>query len=411
NNADLFVKRAEVAVLSRALAAAALLTLQTYAPSGGKGHRTSLRGGGPLTTLVVAAPEEGPPTLWAQLWPNVLTKEQIAQLPGGNRKGVLAAIFPWMGATRVSGAGQVTAPDQVHPLQAFWGMPRRIRLSFESAQGRTCSLAGPADHTLVARYRSKSYGTNYKGGWLHPLSPHYGNKEGAWLPVHAGQGGVSYRHWLGLIQDDRNENRQPAAVVSHFRLRRHPYTGNKPQSFRFHAFGYDMDNMKARCWYDETMPLHVIDASRRNEFEKRIEAIITAAGIAAKAVQRAVKEGLFGPKAEVRGDLGSIGERFWRDTERDFSATVSLLRVQLESGADPTELVLRWRANLGQAAERIFDDTVPMESVGDGAFRRIVEARRTLVRTLRGSKIATVLDLPHSPAPGRAAQNQKEANP
>ena len=51
NNVDLFVKRGRVTTLSRAAAAMSLFALQTFAPSGGAGHRTSLRGGGPLTTL------------------------------------------------------------------------------------------------------------------------------------------------------------------------------------------------------------------------------------------------------------------------------------------------------------------------------------------------------------------------
>jgi CRISPR system Cascade subunit CasA len=52
-NAALLVKPGRIEVLSRSAAAIALLTLQTMAPAGGAGHRTSLRGGGPLTTLVL----------------------------------------------------------------------------------------------------------------------------------------------------------------------------------------------------------------------------------------------------------------------------------------------------------------------------------------------------------------------
>jgi CRISPR system Cascade subunit CasA len=68
-NKDLLVKRERIRVLSRASAAMALYTLQQFAPLGGAGHRTSLRGGGPLVTLVVpGAPENGRPlTLWQKL--------------------------------------------------------------------------------------------------------------------------------------------------------------------------------------------------------------------------------------------------------------------------------------------------------------------------------------------------------
>ena len=52
-NTDLFVKRGRIEVLSRAAAAIGLFTLSAYAPAGGAGIRTSLRGGGPLTTLLL----------------------------------------------------------------------------------------------------------------------------------------------------------------------------------------------------------------------------------------------------------------------------------------------------------------------------------------------------------------------
>jgi CRISPR system Cascade subunit CasA len=85
-NADLFVKRGTVSVLSRAAAAMALFTLQAYAPSGGQGHRTSLRGGGPLTTLALAQRIGQPPNLWGRLWPNVETRAAIESrgVPGRN---------------------------------------------------------------------------------------------------------------------------------------------------------------------------------------------------------------------------------------------------------------------------------------------------------------------------------------
>ena len=49
-NKDLFQKRGQTPSLGLPAAAMALFTLQIYASSGGDGHRTSLRGGGPLTT-------------------------------------------------------------------------------------------------------------------------------------------------------------------------------------------------------------------------------------------------------------------------------------------------------------------------------------------------------------------------
>ncbi len=51
-NADLMVKRNRYGALPLPIAAMALYTLQAFAPSGGSGNRTSMRGGGPMVTLV-----------------------------------------------------------------------------------------------------------------------------------------------------------------------------------------------------------------------------------------------------------------------------------------------------------------------------------------------------------------------
>ena len=52
-NKDLFVRRGRVGTLSRGAAAMALFALHTYAPEGGRGLCTGLRGGGPMTCTVL----------------------------------------------------------------------------------------------------------------------------------------------------------------------------------------------------------------------------------------------------------------------------------------------------------------------------------------------------------------------
>ncbi len=99
-NTDLMVRRGRVGVLSRTAAAMALFTLQTYAPAGGAGNRTSLRGGGPLTTLAVPPPLSNEPQmlLWHLLWANVPcgAPPDPAELP---------RVFPWLAPTRTSDKG------------------------------------------------------------------------------------------------------------------------------------------------------------------------------------------------------------------------------------------------------------------------------------------------------------------
>ena len=160
NNADLFVKRGGVSVMGRAAAAMALYTLSAYAPSGGAGHRTSLRGGGPLTTLVVASHGDYGDTLWGRLWPNVESEEQIsARATEAVASNGPEAIFPWLVPTRTSNrkdGGRPTTPTDVHPLQVYWGMPRRIRLLFEDAQNRLCGVTGAADSVVATSFRTRT---------------------------------------------------------------------------------------------------------------------------------------------------------------------------------------------------------------------------------------------------------------
>ncbi|HJW55382.1 MAG TPA: type I-E CRISPR-associated protein Cse1/CasA, partial [Burkholderiaceae bacterium] len=171
DNLDHFIKRDTVGAICPVCAATALFTLQINAPSGGVGHRVSLRGGGPLTTLVLPRDEQA--TLWHKLWLNVLPKSElnVDALAMGNDHD--SAILPWLATTRVSDIkGSDTTPGQVHPLQAYWSMPRRIRLDFTNVHAGKCEICGADSDQLISQYRAKNYGINYTGAWLHPLTPY-----------------------------------------------------------------------------------------------------------------------------------------------------------------------------------------------------------------------------------------------
>jgi CRISPR system Cascade subunit CasA len=104
-NADLMVWRDRYPALDPARAAMALYTLQAYAPSGGAGNRTSMRGGGPLVTLVEPHADC---TLWDLVWANV---------PFGVPQGVEA--LPWMRPTRISDKGQQVHETPETAIEAF----------------------------------------------------------------------------------------------------------------------------------------------------------------------------------------------------------------------------------------------------------------------------------------------------
>ena len=380
NNADLFVKRGGTAALCRAAAAMALYTLQAYAPSGGAGHRTSLRGGGPMTTLVVAEHGQGQ-TLWGRLWPNVETQEEI----GRRATEVLrprddALVFPWLAATRTSqkNGGKSTSQPDVHPLQAYWGMPRRIRLQFEDADGRRCSLTNTEDAVVVAQYRTKNYGANYVSeSFNHPLSPYYRQREGkARLPVHPKPGGITYRLWPGLVCRTGDGLGDPAQVVRHWR-------DKDGGDARVMAFGYDMDNMKARAWVEGEMP--VWQLSGIEDFVLRATA---GAEVVARLLTNAVKSALYDSPKNARGDYRFVAEVFYRETEPRLHASLREARQQIEANRDaddpPRAACEGWRTALDKSARRLFHHYAPTEGLEDRDMRRLVKASFFLQLALRG---------------------------
>ena len=389
NNADLFVKRGGAPILCRASAAMALYTLSAYAPSGGAGHRTSLRGGGPMTTLIVADHEAYGDTLWGRLWPNVETGEQIAMRTAGAQSGDSSGlIFPWLVPTRTSNpksVGRPTTPADVHPLQVYWGMPRRIQLLFEDARERPCGVTGVEDSVIVRSYRTRNYGTDYSEGFQHPLTPYYQQKAGGpKLPVHPRPGGISYRLWPGLVVESSDRLRTPAQSIRHWHERAPHGRGT-----RFAAFGYDMDNMKARAWVESETPLWRLgDATIRAWIGQFIVHTVAAADTVARLLTGAVKSALHDRPADARGDYGFIGERFYRETEGAFYAALGEAALLIDENPDADDPTLHARENwapvLSRAALGLFDEYAPAEGLEGRDMHRYVKARFFLTLALGG---------------------------
>lgn len=378
-NTALLVKPGRVARLSRAAAAIALHTLQTYAPSGGRGNLTSLRGGGPLTTLVIPGDA---PSLWEVLWANVPERNWDAPT------GPDPSVFPWMAPTRTSETGRTTSPAETHVLQAFWGMPRRLRLDFtENPAAAPCDLGGPADAVQVTGWRQRPNGVKYVA-WEHPLSPYYeGAKGSGWLPVHPQPGGIGYRHWLALVIGEAG--RRPARTVAAWRNGRAEWAG--PVKARFLAAGYDMDNMKARGFVESEMPLPgTARPAIRQLVDAQAQRFVQGADAAAGLLRGALREAL---AAESDATVVQSGlAAFWGRTEQPFFAALHAT-IALQEQEDAPDLLsgrLAWRKELRDAALAVFRAAVPLDrafakpvAAGDAPPREIA-ALRGLTARLEG---------------------------
>jgi CRISPR system Cascade subunit CasA len=379
NNTDLFVKRGRVAALGRSTAAAALYALQTFAPAGGAGHRTGLRGGGPLTTLAFSQQQD---SLWRFLWLNAAMT--FNSLEVGTPEQRLEDVFPWLAATRLSDkSGRATTLADIHPAQCFWAMPRRIMLEFEeNAEGLPCAITGVVEDVIVQQYRTRPYGVNYQN-CDHPLSPYYRVEEGAeWLAVHPPPGGLAYRHWIGFVCEGKA--RRPAACIAAAKSRLRVTGGDA--SLRL--YGYDMDNMKARGFVEAERPLLIARAEHDQTFRYLVEALAESAREVAGQTVGAIRAARGGESGE---GLDIVREGFFAETEHAFFATVraGLSEIEKSPDASRAEFFQRWLTEtLAPCARKTFDREVSPVALADSGepkeLKKAIDARRMLHIALSG---------------------------
>lgn len=380
-NSDLFIKRQQFPALGLSAAIAALITMQLSAPAGGKGHRTSMRGGGPLNTLLI--PDQGndelPFSLWRLCWLNILNASEVAALSGNDTLTAPESTLPWLAPTRTSEStgGRDTFPEHGHPLQMYFAMPRRIRLNLEGLKTGTCPLT-LREEPLVESFQTRSYGVNYQGAWQHPLSPHRFDKDGLPIPLHPQPGGIGYRHWLhltfGVGDGNRKDSTRPARVVSAGQGIR-----KRERRTLVWAFGYDMDNMKARGWYESNMPVYHLDAERNEVLSARAEAMIDSAQEVCSNLRQAIKRAWFSDGATVSGDMSFITQSFWQNTESLFFRNLQGVYEALKSDSEEPDR-REWLNQLHAECLRLFDHFVASGNIASENPKRIAIARRNLAQ-------------------------------
>lgn len=374
-NKDHFVKRGNVERMCPHCAVMALFSVQTNSPAGGAGYRVGMRGGGPLTTLVVPDDEAQFP-LWKKLWLNVLPLEKKpspTQFP---------LIFPWLAPTRTSEkAGNVVTPENAHPLQAYWGMPRRIELDFSHTEAGVCDLCGETHKSLLTQMRVKNYGVQYDS-WLHPFSPYrqaLKDPGAPWLALKGQPGGLSYRDWLGLAleREDKFNKMQPAKVAR---------AASRRKKVGLWCFAWDMDNAKARCWYRHRIPL--INVSRPELFCDVIHQVLALASEALSLLKMALKNARFENPKEAKVDFSMVDIAFWQETESAFRTLQAALADDPQRKEATTRSALRlWESELHAYLFRVFDrDVLTNPDCPDDILFRQLTARQLLEGSYRKNK-------------------------
>lgn len=365
-NKDIFNKREKIKRICSVCASISLYNLASCAPSGGVGHRVSLRGGGPLSTLVLGD------TLWQTIWLGVVPfdvlEDGMASYEGGDPEP--EAFFAWALPTQTSEKrGKVVPailPGEVHPLHVYWSMPRRIRLAPAVSESGTCDLCRGEAEAFYTHYHTKNYGNNYSGNWYHPLTPSLTNKDNTISTLKGQPGGLRYRHWIVWTMANHTTGKEAAKAVTaawgkEARLRK---AFGSENARRIWVFGYDMDNMKARRWLDGTAPLYNIGDLGQEKivlFQERVQGLVEAANYVVGQLVAALKKLVTdNPKKKV-GNFDSERERFWSDTEPAFYK--ALAELVLDPGAE--EPALRFGLVLHQHAKDAITahrDFYPIES-------------------------------------------------
>src|SRR5690606_11450331 len=130
-------------------------------------------------------------------------------------------------------------------------------------------------------------------------------KEKLPLSLKGQQGGLGYRHWLGLaLQDDGNGDRA-AQIVQFYNMERGRELADRGGAALW-CFGYDMDNMKARCWYEARFPVFYLAPQQRQNLIDWAGELINAARETVKILRGQVKAAWFRRPGDVKGDMSHI---------------------------------------------------------------------------------------------------------
>lgn len=402
-----FIKDGTVRHICPHCAAMALMTLELNSPSGGRGHMTSLRGGGPLTTLVCLPDDER--TLWKNIILNIRSNEQNwsgedTDVSAGN----VSSIFPWLmdempNSEAKNGVVPEIMPGKMHPYHVFFNVPRRIWIDFKDTVSGECDLCGAKSDSLVKNYWSRPNGIKYNS-WKHPLTPYYKKKDKSGeidLPVR-GKETIGYNNWIGLVYRSPDGSANPADVVDTFRDRFRDIS-----DFKINAFGYATDNAKARVWTQHTLPTFPFEEKYRDIFLLEASNLIQTADNLAYFTVLNIKQSYTRDRessVHKKGKFSDVKTSFWYQTEPLFYETLPLLMKAIiadsESGDAKHTAVIEckknWLKDMRKIVMQIFDERTTIPVNGGADPKSAAQAKRSMLYQFseRNGKICKLLDIP-----------------
>jgi len=425
---DFFIKRGLIKQMCLPCAAQALYTHQAFCGPGGVGYKSSLRGGGHVSTLVLGK------NLWQTVWYNVLPSNEFLSL-GNTDRTLPIEKFPWMGPTVTSNLGEIVTEEDIHPFTLYWAMPRRVRLIIEDMPSPvTCDLCGESSPRTVRIMYRQNRGADYRAPWKHPLSPRLEfdvrakaentDTPGPAAPAPPAVGshflmwqldGLVYQDWAGLLYGHRSTVGRliPAPAVQNL-IAFASSSGIKLDHPRVWTFGYKRaKGMEMDAWYEATIPVVVADRSMLPAFVEAVSTFIEAAKAVSFSTLFAVRKALSRTAATKSPDGAKISRpvsekdfkavttttqsAFWHETEQDFFSAVAEVYNLLQAGENTDTTAEKWLARLRQEGLDLYHRAVEDVMTGRDDMLHIVTALKDLKRILNSQKYRDMLSLPKRP--------------
>ena len=219
---------------------------------------------------------------------------------------------------------------------------------------------------------------------------------------------MSYRHFLGwtLGNTDPKKGIETAKIVSLYRRVRAGY------EVSLWAFGYDMDNAKARGWQEAVMPLFVFAEDDSGDKTKALQSIVTDILSATEEVKSNLRSCVRNAWKVERGDLSFVVTTFWQETETAFYRLVNEIYTRVDSvPADQADdLRKEWHGVICKKTEEIFDASVMTSDITFEDTEKIVRSRQNLRGYNRKSTILNALHIPIEPKVSAKKNKKKEAS-
>jgi CRISPR system Cascade subunit CasA len=211
----------------------------------------------------------------------------------------------------------------------------------------------------------------YRQALKDPSSP--------WLALKGQPGGISYKDWLGLIleREDKFNKTQPAKVVR---------SASQRKNVGLWCFAWDMDNAKARCWYQHRIPL--ISTSHAEQFLVALNKVLVLASEALLLLRNALKSARFANPKEAKVDFSMIDIAFWQETEPTFRTLQGVLAVDsLRQDTSTHSAVKAWERELYTYLFNVFDREILTDADSpDDILLRQLKARQELESGYRKHK-------------------------